>query len=68
MQNNANNVIHKVHQNGENHFSNHRIQNKDPTSLSEKSHVSNKLSKFQLDLMVNEARTFILPRGQRLEK
>jgi len=28
------NVIHKVHQNGENYFPDHRFQNKDPTNQS----------------------------------
>jgi len=66
--NKANGATHIVHQNGENHFYNHKLQNKDPTGQSEESCVSDQLSKFQLDQTINKARIFILPGGRRLEK
>jgi len=32
-------TIHEIHPNGENHFSNHRLQNKDLAGQNEDSHV-----------------------------
>jgi len=61
IQNRANNVIHKVRQNGENNLSNHRLQNKDLTGRSEKSCVQDQLPNFQFDPAINEEKIFILP-------
>jgi len=38
-QNKTNDIMQKVHQNDENHFSYHKLQSKDPTSQSEESRV-----------------------------
>ena len=38
-ENRAIDAIHEIHRNGENHFSNHKHQNKDPTVQNEDSRV-----------------------------